>query len=99
MATQSFVNLLPGNLAIGALAVWGLVRLLAAGSKAEKMARAAERRLWSHFSPDPNLLIGIPPDRLCRRPVTAAYPVGRWSRRTKADGSPTPMELLRCCRS
>jgi len=33
-----------GNILIGALAVWGLVRLLSAGSKAEKMARAAERR-------------------------------------------------------
>jgi tRNA A-37 threonylcarbamoyl transferase component Bud32 len=33
-----------GNLLIGALAAWGLIRLLGASSRAEKMARAAERR-------------------------------------------------------
>jgi 4-aminobutyrate aminotransferase-like enzyme/Ser/Thr protein kinase RdoA (MazF antagonist) len=35
------------------------------------VAPASQRRTWLSLSPDPNLLLGIPPDRFARHPTTA----------------------------
>ncbi|HEY6359294.1 MAG TPA: phosphotransferase, partial [Vicinamibacterales bacterium] len=35
------------------------------------VAPASQRRAWLSLSPDPNLLLGIPPDRFARHPTTA----------------------------
>jgi 4-aminobutyrate aminotransferase-like enzyme/Ser/Thr protein kinase RdoA (MazF antagonist) len=41
------------------------------------LAPASRRRTWLSLSPDPNLILGIPPDRFARHQATAALVTGR----------------------
>lgn len=62
-----------------------ILDLLERGAEFPGVARASERRVWIGLSPDPNLLLGIPAEKIPRVEATASQTLPR--RRTLLGGN------------
>ena len=62
------------------------------------VAPASQRRTWLSLSPDPNLMLGIPPERLARHPATAALlerRVRRFGGNVRLSYAHHPLQIVR----